>query len=396
MFLTRFSFFGLFHVVLTFCFIFFGLVPPLEVVGEVVYWGGSSDVFERYSDAMLLCILGITVFVISYYKFFGRQGRLALRLYKANTFPLIIISALSAMIIYWYNGFSVASVFVRGGEFAERVALGQTAWLIYQYALYPFPSICLVVYLVFGERRPLPTLFLFVIFLAANPASGMARFQAAALYIAVLIALLPRMWQQRSLMIGVLVGGVFLVLPVLDRFRRYTSDTEFGYSISFIYQGHFDSFQMFALSLGESDLTWGTQLIGAILFFVPRAIWPEKPISSGALVADESSLVFDNISFAFFAEGYINFGIFGVILFAVALGWFAARFDTRARTMRLSGRDLVYYHFAVGLIFFFMRGSLMNGVAFATGAYFAIFLVMKLSGKSESFLSQERSFRLLV
>lgn len=381
LFLTRFAFYSLFHVTLTYCLIFFGFIPPLELIAGAVYWSGGSTVFNQYPNAMVLCIVGIGAFALAYFAFFGGQVRQVAQVRKVSVGVLVTISALSAAAIYAYNGFSVGSVMTRGGVYVQRVLLGQTAWLIYQYFLYPLPTICLVTYLLIGKRRPLLTLALFTLFLAANPITGMARFQAAALYIAVLLALMPRMWSQRGLMIGLLFLGTFLILPILDKFRNFTDDTTLSYSISFIYDGHFDGFQMFALSLEEGGITWGRQLIGALLFFVPRAIWADKPVSSGTFLANASDLGFDNISFTFFAEGYINFGIFGVVIFAIALGWFTAKYDTRFQQQGTSCRGLIYYHFAGGLLFFLMRGSLMNGVAFALGAYCAVFAVVYISSK---------------
>ena len=379
LFLTRFAFYGLFHVSLTYCLIFFGLIPPLEVLAGAVYWGGSPSVFDLYTSTMLLSIVSIGVFAVLYRFCYGGTVENADYHRHVSALILVIISSAAAVIIYAYNGFSVASVMFRGGDFVQRVSLGQSAWLIYQYFVYPIPAICLVTYLVLGKRRGITTITLLLLFVAANPATGMARFQAAALYIAVLLGLIPRMWFQRSLMIGLLFGGIFLVMPILDKFRYFTENSTVSYSTSFIYAGHFDGFQMFALALQEGSLTWGRQLLGALLFFLPRAIWADKPISSGAFLADSSALDFDNISFPFFAEGYINFGFVGVAVFAAFLGWFAARYDTRFHRRSLRNINFVYYHFAGGLLFFLMRGSLMNGVSFAFGTYVALLGVVYLA-----------------
>ena len=63
----------------------------------------------------------------------------------------------------------------------------------------------------------------------------------------------------------------------------------------------------------------GKQLLGAMLFFIPRSIWPSKPIGSGATIAIYQRQSFKNISCPIIGEAIINFGIIGVIIFAVAI-----------------------------------------------------------------------------
>ena len=79
----------------------------------------------------------------------------------------------------------------------------------------------------------------------------------------------------------------------------------------------------------EFGISWGNQLLGAILFFVPRSIWPSKPLGTGhtAIVALDQHY-FSNVSAPLIAEGYVNFGIVGVVLFALAAGWIFRKLDS--------------------------------------------------------------------
>lgn len=80
-------------------------------------------------------------------------------------------------------------------------------------------------------------------------------------------------------------------------------------------EGHFDSYQSILSVLNSEIITYGNQLLGVLLFWVPRSIWSNKPIGSGAFMAEITNLDFSNISMNYFAEGYINFGVFGMFLF---------------------------------------------------------------------------------
>ena len=59
-------------------------------------------------------------------------------------------------------------------------------------------------------------------------------------------------------------------------------------------------------------MQWGRQLLGALLFFVPSAVWSGKPLASGIFIANyliaNYSMWFTNLSAPLIAEGYLDFG----------------------------------------------------------------------------------------
>lgn len=61
---------------------------------------------------------------------------------------------------------------------------------------------------------------------------------------------------------------------------------------------------------------WGSGIVNMLLFFVPRAIWPSKPISSGAVITSlwfGTDLSVTNVPNTFFGEMYMNFAVIGAI-----------------------------------------------------------------------------------
>jgi hypothetical protein len=64
---------------------------------------------------------------------------------------------------------------------------------------------------------------------------------------------------------------------------------------------------------------------------VPRKIWENKPISSGEFIGNYlrdtygNKYSFTNLSNPYVSEGYLNFGILGVIMFAIFLAFFMSR-----------------------------------------------------------------------
>jgi hypothetical protein len=119
--------------------------------------------------------------------------------------------------------------------------------------------------------------------------------------------------------------------------------------------------------------TNGKQLMGVALFFVPRSVWPSKPIGSGAYLFNELGLGFNNVACTFLAEGYINFGIIGSLVFASLIAVVIARYDgwywRRGGRIRFTLPRLFYF-VSIGMLFFILRGDLLSSFAYTVGFAF--------------------------
>lgn len=155
-----------------------------------------------------------------------------------------------------------------------------------------------------------------------------------------------------------------------------------NYLIIFYNSLHYDAFVniMAAIKYFEThELNLGFRLLGAILFFVPRSIWPNKPLSSGEEVAnyliDQNYMWFNNLSQPIIGEGWLNFGFFGVIIFAyllVIILKFADKFS-----LSIKAEDQILYLYYSYYMFFFLRGDLMNGIAYFIGPMLAFYITPK-------------------
>lgn len=142
----------------------------------------------------------------------------------------------------------------------------------------------------------------------------------------------------------------------------------------------YDAWANFMAAIKYSEIesvTHGRQLVGVLLFWMPRSIWPNKPIGSGHFVAKNMlmttySFWFTNISMPFPAEGYINFGIIGILLFAFILSLLSKITDKwyKYNDLRLFFSLYVCFHMV-----FMLRGDLMSSFAFLVGNLLAIFFV---------------------
>jgi hypothetical protein len=114
---------------------------------------------------------------------------------------------------------------------------------------------------------------------------------------------------------------------------------------------------------------YGTQLLGNILFFIPRSVWEGKALGTGTFLAESLGESFTNVACPLPCEALVNFGIIGVPVVAIAFGWLLRRLDDwywRQPLPRVSmTAPLVIYPFLLGNIFFLTRGDLLNPLAYS-------------------------------
>ena len=178
----------------------------------------------------------------------------------------------------------------------------------------------------------------------------------------------------------IMFGGVFLIFPFLDNFRYYTGEMSFNISFDYLNTMNMDASQIFMAVISIGIITWGQQLLGTLFFFVPRSIWLSKPVGSGHFLITQMKGDFANVSMPYFAEGYINFGLIGIIIFTMMLAYLTGRLDGKFWTpsKKKCPQD-GYYLILCGAIMFIMRGDLMSSGAYTLGTLLSYWLVLTLS-----------------
>src|SRR5580698_8009822 len=134
-----------------------------------------------------------------------------------------------------------------------------------------------------------------------------------------------------------LVGGMVVIFPAIAIFTHNKSQTigtvslqQFTDQISDHYFSiNYDSWANIYTAVEivkVHGMQWGHQLLGSLLFFVPSSLWSSKPLATGIFLADylirNYSMWFTNLSAPLAAEGYLDFGAPGVVLYACILALF--------------------------------------------------------------------------
>lgn len=370
------------------CFILLGLAARLDKSYDLLFWNAPQSVLSRYTEASLYCLVGLFSFTAAY-KFCENRAivlthksvtRESTYFIRVSFWPLLMLSVASAALIFYRNDWNFESVMLRGGELATREFNSQLDFLLFQTVLYPIPSICLALYLQSVRKSLFGLTVLAIIFVIANPATGMARWQAGMLYCAVAINAAPALLNTRLILVLGAFGGLFLVFPLLDAFRYFNDDTSIKIASDWIFQGHLDSAQSIARAIDLGYISYGWQLLGALLFFVPRTWWEEKPVGSGHETSALGNLDLSNIAMNYFGEGYINFGPPGILIFGIFAGYIFSKLDVAFWVRENCYSYLrTLYPFLAGWIFFFVRGDLMSSIAYMTGTASVIYIIYKIS-----------------
>lgn len=164
------------------------------------------------------------------------------------------------------------------------------------------------------------------------------------------------------------VASIFTVFPIVDFLAR--GDLSKGLEIDplryLAESGDLDGLQS-TLNVYEmtqrTGLSGGYQLLGALVSYAPRALWPSKPYSTGTTAAVSAGYNFTNLSAPLISEIYVDFGAVGVSIIPIFLGWTMVWLDRRAAVLGRRHGHIIGKLFLGGLIGYetiLLRGSLIS------------------------------------
>lgn len=377
-----------------FTLFFFGVAPYLQFQSGSAFFGSRPIQEEEYFFMNVLILLMMLIYQFVYTLFLQKKKSHTMiriidgftindRMRKTQVLLLLALAALSFFMIFRANNFSLLSMLFRGGEFKESTVGSQASRLIIFRLFQPLSMMCLLYYISVKQKNSIILAMLALLTLITCFPLGMARFSAAALYLPLLLMIVP--WFKKSNLFSItFILGILIVFPFLDNFRNFSGSSKIHLGLNFdmFNQGHFDCYQNFTLVVMGDLITFGRQLLGVFLFWIPRSVWPDKPIGSGAFIAETEGFYFSNVSCSYFAEGYINFGFLGILVFTILLAYITARLDRYYWDFVSRKKDnyfRVIYLLMIGMLFFILRGDLMSSFAYTIGFLTAIVLVYKVA-----------------
>lgn len=239
------------------------------------------------------------------------------------------------------------------------------------------------------ERRRYRKIFAinFLCMLVTSFPTVLSRGGAAVMYGALIIQLFRKNRHSR-LFITLFILAFMFIFPFMNAFR-YAAFSSVNITDAFAntmlnisnvwIAGDYDAYTTLCMTIeyvSEHGLTVGIQLAGALLFWIPRTLWPGKPIGSGHMIAQSRGFTFTNISCPLPGECYINFGVAGVIVLGFILGVVARKLDSRYWKGNNVDFDVLYSIIMI-IAFILSRGDAMQYIASIT-SYVVIWKIMQV------------------
>lgn len=216
-------------------------------------------------------------------------------------------------------------------------------------------------------------------------------------------------WVRAAFYRTVLIGGAVaavVAFPLTDVFRLSSQYREqYGFTSRGIIENlavkDYDQMVMITNGLWYVDGTGfhlGNQMLGNLLFWVPRSIWPGKPIDTGVEIGVAMQSVNVNLSSPLWIELYVDFGLLAVILGFLLIGYLSYRGDQAFRAVNGNigagfGALSVLVPLIAGYQFILLRGPLLQSMGRLA---VMLFLVWFLFGRIKESPAAHSRYRRVV
>jgi oligosaccharide repeat unit polymerase len=225
-------------------------------------------------------------------------------------------------------------------------------------------------------------LALLLIILAKNPIvehrNGFGASIAAAFFILILPSL-RKIKIRRLYLVSIFSFPVLFAAGVFLAPHRYKQDSFFKEIFSSYNSIHFDAWSNFCAGIAfvhDQGFYYGSQIISAIFFWIPRSFWVNKGSGTGQDLGDylmqTEQLWFNNISSILPLEGYVDFGFFGILIFSFILGKVLFKTDSFLNSSSFISRSIGLF-LSCSIIFIY-RGPFLSSFAFTFGGVLGLLL----------------------
>jgi len=382
-----FSFFSLF---------FFGVIPLFEYRFGITYSGATIPEDASYMEAAGVALLSCVCFYIGYGLKRGSSFTLeslksiryvSVRHRQIVKWTSVAVIAAAALFIFTFYKFSIFKLLFRGySEESDQSAIGYS---FVNYVARPLVfNLIFLMILIWTRRNRVPymriALVCGVLGLLVSPL-GIPRSLAGALYIPlVMMAFMPR-YNSKYAQLVVIVLAILFLAPLADVFRFINSeknqvDLGSNFNLEYLFSGHFDAFHNLAQVIETKYKSEGWQVVGILLFWVPRDLWEGKPNGTAVDFAAYAGFSADNVSFPLPAEFLVDYGVVGVAVGMLVTGFIYRRLDMFLSKPQRPG-SLSSYLFELGhlemsiLGLYLLRGSVLVSFAFTSGVASTLVLI---------------------
>ncbi|PRY82458.1 O-antigen polymerase [Alkalibacterium olivapovliticus] len=293
---------------------------------------------------------------------------------QSKSFYLFLVVISIVCLAYESATTGFANLFIRGTSDFDDDTFG----ILIYFLTRSIPAISLAIYLwtIKKKIRIFPkyhmviiSLILFVVTFILNNPVTLSRFLIGAIYMGLLISLFNISIFKGKRFDILLIFSIVIIFPLMYALKFYTLEQmfspEYTLEINNYNSVDFDAFQMIGRTIRFVETygyQYGRQLRSVLFFFMPRDILDIKGIPSGQLVATIQNVSYTNLSSPIVAEGFIDFGIVGVILYSFVCGKITKFFDYKTYTLKKDSNNIYFieiaFSFLIGYLVYIYRGAL--------------------------------------
>ena len=350
--------------------IFFVLAPLAQYLAGFHVWGYVlSD--STYIKGNVLIIIGNIIHMIFYKNnneiFFEDKNK---EIKEKNTLILLLIAGICFMLLILNVGFS--NLFLRAtnvSEFSENRMINT----ILTFFLKAVPVYCFSIAYNSKKRIDINIILIGILVFLMNFPVSTTRFWMGSIYIGIMLMIFVKTKRNNRIQDLMFLAIFTILFPLTYLFHFYSIEdiilkNKFSFDLASSYLSiDYDAYSVFLRIInyvGLNGVVLGKQLIGTILFLIPRSIWAGKPQATGAFIAQVTGQSFTNISSPFISEGYINFGIIGLLIFEMLLAIISSKLDGNYWSKEKNKYVKMVYPFLIGLLLFYERGALHHAVVY--------------------------------
>lgn len=361
-------YFSLYRVSLLFIYVFLILAPAAQIANQYSPWGYSFSI-EIQNLSFLVVFIWLVFLIMG--KIFFKLKRVSSSA-KSNNYVssssfdryfIPMLFALDVLLLGVFAGYQ--NLFVRDMFSFKTGSMFDIAIDLFLKSL-PILLLCIFKQKSGFVKKHNLLFFLLLAYtlLINNPVSN-SRFLALSVICGLLFMLIPGLFLSNYIDLFILVG-ILIVFPITSQFKDNSSLTFSAFSIRDVFCSvDFDAFCFIEngiLYVSRLGILHGKQIVSSIFFFVPRAFIPIKGVNSGELIV--KTLYpgnYSNVSCPFLIEGLLDFGVFGVLLYALLFSYVTNCLDYKFKKKLYSGQSDIFFYvypFLYGYWIYIMRGSL--------------------------------------
>jgi hypothetical protein len=383
---------------IVFNWLFFFLAPLLQIKRVTQIGTLPNTMSFDYSliilglSAIIIFNLLFIIFYFSLQKYFKIKVK-ALEYVRYNRATFFVLILLSIFVAFFFS----TELLIMIKSEVLRVELSLAYNLILRKVLLSMIIASVLYYIIKIKHKKyafisiLLLLFSFMILLIFKNPLLEKRNALGVIYLMIMYFSMPKLFSSNLRSFSLISASLLIVFPLsyfATHWRTISSKESFRLDVIFdnFYQLHYDAFSNLLASISyvfDYGITYGNQLLGGFLFFIPRTFWEGKPLNSGKMIGrymmQNHSMWFDNLSMPFIGESILNFGVLGIGIFAFSLALIILFFEKLYFSNDFLIKSVaVYFSFH---IIFLMRGDFTNAYAYFIGTIIGFFVIPKLINK---------------